>query len=144
MGRCLDQCCVTKVCIPGNGSGQSEEHKRLKYFVAGHPQILDLPVQLSGKPEYPLPSGDTVDVLFEHRRELIAVEVKSGLSPEADMVCGIFQCIKYRAVLEALQASRELPQNARGLLVLEGSLPKNLVSLKNMLGVEVHEKVIPE
>ena len=33
--------------------------------------------------------------------------------------------------------------NARGILVLEGSLPNRLVPMKHMLGVEVIESVAP-
>jgi len=94
-------------------------------------------------PEYLLPSGDSVDVLFRHGDEWIAVEVKSKLSPEADIVRGIFQCIKYQAMIEAYQASIELPQDARAILVIEAPLPRHLVPLKNMLGVEVLEGVSP-
>ena len=91
-----------------------------------------------------MPSGDTVDVLFGEQDEWVAAEVKSKLSPEADIVRGIFQCIKYRAVIEAYQASKSLRQGARSVLVLEDALPGDLVPLKNMLGVEVLDRVEPE
>jgi hypothetical protein len=124
--------------------GESEHHKKLKHFVASHPEILQLPTGLLGRTEYPLPSGDSVDVLFEHREEFIGVEVKSQLSPEADIIRGIFQCIKYQAVIEAYQAVQQLPQNTRVVLVLESMLPVHLVPLKNMLGVEILENIKPQ
>jgi hypothetical protein len=124
--------------------GESEHHKKLKHFVASHPEILQLPTGLLGRTEYPLPSGDSVDVLFEHREEFIGVEVKSKLSPEADIIRGIFQCIKYQAVIEAYQAVQQLPQNTRVVLVLESMLPAHLVPLKNMLGVEILESIKPQ
>lgn len=123
--------------------GESEQHRQLKEFVARSPHLLDLPAGLSSTQEFPLPSGDSVDVLFQHREQWIGVEVKSALSPEADVIRGMFQCIKYRAVIEAYQASLEVPQDARAVLVLEDALPRQLVALKNMLGVEVLDRVKP-
>jgi len=123
-------------------AGESKHHKKLKDFVAKHPQAIRLPLGTSnGETEYALPSGDTVDVLFVRGADWIGVEVKSKISPEADIARGIFQCIKYRAVIEAYQASQGLPQNARALLVLESKLPPALVALKNTLGVEVLDEV---
>ncbi len=69
--------------------------------------------------------------------------MKSRHSPEVDLVRGIFQCIKYRAVIEAYQASQGLPQDGRAVLVPEELFPQRLVPLKNMLGVEVLENVTP-
>jgi hypothetical protein len=123
--------------------GESEDHRRLKEYVARTPHLLGLPGNLVGEIECPLPSGDSIDVLFGEQDEWVAAEVKSKLSPEADIVRGIFQCIKYRAVMEAYQASRGLPQGARAVLVLEDALPGHLVPLKNMLGVEVLDRVQP-
>lgn len=44
-------------------------------------------------------------------------------------------------VMEAMQLSLGLPQNVRAVLALEGKLPSGLVSLKNLLGIEVVEKI---
>ena len=63
-----------------------------------------------------LPSGDTIDVLFRNGLDWIAVEVKSSLSNSLDITRGLFQCVKYRAVIEAVQATRNLEQNARAIL----------------------------
>lgn len=69
------------------------------------------------------------------------MEVKSAISNDADIARGIFQCVKYKAVLEAMQLSSGLPQNARAILALETKLSPKLVALKNLLGVEVVESV---
>ena len=122
---------------------ESEEHRRLKEYIARSPQLFGLPTRFVGEMEYRLPSGDTVDVLFGEQDEWVAAEVKSKLSFEPDIVRGIFQCIKYRAVIEAYQASSGLPQGARSILVLEDALPTHLVPLKNMLGIEVIDCVTP-
>lgn len=123
--------------------GESEAHRQLKEYVAKNPAVVGLSGNLVGEIEYPLPSGDTVDVLFRDRHDWVAVEVKSRISPEADIARGVFQCVKYRAVIEALQTVGDLPQSARAILVLEAGLPTSLVRLKNELGVEVVERVRP-
>jgi hypothetical protein len=126
------------------GGGESENHKRLKNFVALHPELISLPNGAFGEVEYSLPSGDSLDVLFKHKADWIGVEVKSEISNPQDIVRGMFQCVKYRAVIEAYQAVMALPQSARTVLVLEHSLPTELVSLKNILRVEVLEGVTPK
>ena len=127
------------------GGGESERHKRLKLYVARHPEVVHLPYTISnGKTEYQLPSGDSLDVLFRDKDDWIAVEVKSSISGPGDIIRGMFQCIKYRAVIEAYQATRSLPQNARTILVLEGSLPEDLIPLKHILEIEIIENIVPQ
>lgn len=124
------------------GGGEGEEHRRLKLFVAQHPEILNL----TGKRgltevEHRLPSGDVIDVFFMRGKEVIGVEVKPSTADEADIVRGLYQCIKYKAVLQARQSVELKPQNARTFLVLGGALPAALVGLRNMLGISVIENV---
>lgn len=126
------------------GGGESEQHRTLKNFVALHPEILSLSKNAQGEVEYSLPSGDSLDVLFRQGDDWVGVEVKSEISGPQDIVRGLFQCVKYRAVIEAYQAVRTLPQRARAVLVLGGSLPSELISFKNVLGVEVVEQVAPK
>lgn len=127
------------------GGGESPEHNRLKCFVATHPESVGLsPAFGPGRIEYPLKSGDTLDVFFRSGQDHIAVEIKSALSSNADIVRGMFQCVKYRSVLEAQQATEKLPQSARAILVLESKLPKSLRAVKNILGVELVDAVRPE
>ena len=71
----------------------------------------------------------------------VAVEIKSSISNETDITRGIYQCVKYNAVMEAVAKSEEKKQDTRVVLLLEGKLPDKLVSLKNMLGVEVVDGV---
>ena len=124
------------------GGGESKEHKRLKEFVAKNPDSIGLPVFIkAGRIEYALSSGDSIDVFFIDGKTDVAVEVKSKISNESDISRGIFQCVKYKAVLEAMQAATGKPQNARAILVLGGTLPSNLLPIANVLGVEVIESV---
>ncbi len=124
------------------GGGEGAEHKKLKKFVANNPKQFGLPASIApGENEHSLPSGDSLDVFFSHRKEHIGIEVKSHISDSADIARGLYQCVKYQAVLEARQAADAQPQNVRTILVLGGELPPELLPLKNVLGIEVFEKV---
>ncbi len=124
------------------GGGESHEHRELKEYIASHPEIINLPKHVGrGETEHPLPSGDILDVFFHKKNEHIGVEVKSHISPKHDIVRGLFQCVKYLAILEARQVARELPQNARVVLILGSSFPNELLPLKHILGVEVIDDV---
>jgi hypothetical protein len=68
---------------------------------------------------------------------LVAVEVKSILSSEADILRGIFQCVKYRALLDAVVAIEQLELVATSRLAIEGSLPESLRRIASTLGVTV-------
>lgn len=124
--------------------GESPEHKRLKQYVAEHPEALGLRISLRpGNTEKPLLSGDVLDVFFRDGADHIAVEVKSARSNESDIVRGIFQCVKYKAVLEAQQAAEGLSQSARAILVMEAKLPSKFHALKNVLGIELVDEIKP-
>ena len=73
----------------------------------------------------------------------VAVEVKSSISSEADITIGIFKCIKYNAVMNAVLISKGNTPDVRVVLVLEGDLPNSLIPLKNLLGVEVISNITP-
>lgn len=129
----------------GFGGGESKHHKALKDYVAKNPESIGLKASTPiGITEHPLPSGDSLDVSFFNMKGWVAAEVKSAISSEADIVRGLFQCVKYRAVMEAVQVSEARAQNARALLVLESTFPQSLVPLRNILGVEVIEGVTPK
>ncbi len=124
------------------GLGESPEHKRFKEYISKNPETIGLPSKLSsGSTEYEFPSADAVDVLFINKDEWIGVEVKSSRSPTDDIMRGIYQCTKYRALIEAVQKADQKKPNSRVILALEGSLPKELIGLKNMLGIEVIDKI---
>ncbi|MBU1714312.1 MAG: hypothetical protein KKG70_01705 [Proteobacteria bacterium] len=132
-----------KIAIAGGGGGgESEEHKNLKKYVLSNPHTLGLPRNIPlGEVEFILPSGDILDVYFQNKKEHIGIEVKSTLSDVADLTRGLYQCIKYQAVLEARQAAMGISQNVRTMLVLGGQLPAELLALKNVLGVQVFENI---
>jgi hypothetical protein len=126
-------------------NGESAAHRNLKSYVAQHPEIINIPANAgTGVTEMKLPSGDRLDVFFKSGQDCIAVEVKSLLSTIEDVTRGIFQCVKYCAVIEAQQASDGVPQSGRAILVLEGELPAKLIGLRNRLGIEIREKIVPK
>ena len=121
---------------------ESEAHKRLKNYIAHHPGAVGLKKSLApGETEYQLPSGDIPDVLFQSERCRIAIEVKSHISPETDIRRGIFQCVKYRAILRACRSLKGETYEVNALLAIEGQLPKKLIPVKNTLGVKVIENI---
>ena len=126
----------------GGGGGETKKHKELKEFISKNPELLGLPANVApGETEHVLPSGDSLDVFFRRKDEDIGVEVKSLISPLHDITRGLFQCVKYQAVLEARQVSEQRTQNSRTVLVLGGEFPKELIPLKNMLNIEIIDNV---
>lgn len=127
--------------------GESPQHKALKEYVHDHPEVVGAKKNCVGIVEYPLPSGDEIDVLFRSEHECVAVEVKSSVSNRVadDFKRGIYQTIKYLAVLRAMVMDREygICANLRSVLVLQGTLPAELRSLTKLLSVEVIENVEP-
>jgi len=126
------------------GGGEGDRHRALKEFVAQNPTLIGLPKNtLVGKNEVSIASGDCLDVSFHVDGEWIAAEVKTALSDTSDVTRGLFQCVKYRAVMEAVQAAEGRARNSRAILVLEGKLSRDLVPLRNILGIEVCEDISP-
>ena len=118
-------------------SGEGENHKTLRLWVKDKPERIER--SLSGvraETEVDLLSGDRVDVVFYDKRRTLAIEVKSEDSNRADLRRGIYQCVKYRAVLRA-QDDR-LP--VESWLVTETELGGDLERLAKKLGVK-HKKV---
>lgn len=124
------------------GGGESDDHKSLKEYVLSHPKSVGVAVRGTiARTEERLPSGDSVDVFFDTGTEWVAVEVKSALSDETDLTRGLYQCVKYEAVLRGVVAARQLDNDVRGLLAIEGTLTHRLRILATLLGVEVIESV---
>ncbi|WP_155636124.1 hypothetical protein [Burkholderia stagnalis] len=132
----------------GWGGGESEAHKALKQYVLAHPELFDAPADcVLRETEHALRSGDAIDVIFKSDHLWVGVEVKSRVSNGniEDYARGLFQVIKYQAVLEA-QARTEHPDNppkVRVLLALESRLPDVHRGLAVALGVTYLEEVTP-
>ena len=123
-------------------TAESDSHKRLKDYVANHPESVGLNKSLApGQKEVLLPSGDKLDVLFQDKRYCIAVEVKSHISNQADLMRGIFQCVKYRKILKSRRILEGKSYKVKALLAIEGPLPKGLICTQKKLRVKIIENV---
>jgi len=76
-------------------------------------------------------------VVFKNDERYTAVEVKSIISNDKDLNRGIFQCVKYQALLRAEQVAESLLPTARAILVVERKLPAPLKSLAALLKIKV-------
>ena len=98
-----------------------------------HPERIPARFQdAQTKTEEDLLSGDRVDVVYCTDDEILAIDVKSRVSSWKDLQDGIYQCLKYRAVLEAQDRGRRAVQT---LLVTESGLPSDLTRLAKELSV---------
>jgi hypothetical protein len=123
------------------GVGEREDHRRLKEYVAGNPEVLGLSGFEKGETEFPFPSADRIDVMFKQGKQWVGVEIKGPSSDDGDLVRGLFQCVKYIALLEANIKSDLKKDHARVLMVSARRLPGPLKELKSILGVEVLDGV---
>lgn len=124
------------------GGGEGPDHLALKELVRSNPHRVGLAIgDDSGEAEYCLPSGDSVDVVFRQKRRIHAVEVKPAGAAEADIARGLFQCVKYRAVLEALAGYEHDHRKLTACLALGGTLPDRLIPLRNSLNVDVFDNL---
>lgn len=124
------------------GGGEGEAHREFKEYVSRNPQLLGLSRRIGvGEVEFLLPSCDTADVLFKNGSEWVVVEVKSHVSNSTDIYRGLYQCVKYEALVRAYQIERGFSPNCLVILVLEGKFPEELIVLKNTLQIEVIDEV---
>ncbi|MCO7468651.1 hypothetical protein NJG16_01040 [Stenotrophomonas maltophilia] len=104
--------------VQEGGRPESDEHKALKAWVASHPEeFVDFGSFPTGSNEKLLSSGDRLDAHFDNGRHRLAVEVKTSKCSEDELQRGVYQAVKYRAVLRAEQkAIRHVP-NGEAVLV---------------------------
>lgn len=122
------------------GGGESEAHRLLKEHVAKHPEKIDISDEIrKSETEHQLSSADKLDVFFETDNEVIVVEVKSHISDESDITRGIFQCVKYKAVLDAEQSLGHTNKSVDAILVMEGYLSEKQKQIVEELGISFFE-----
>lgn len=119
---------------------ESDAHKKLKTFIAENPNSISLCNVKLAENEFILLSGDRLDVYFELKDNTrVAVEVKSIISTDADILRGIYQCVKYKAVLESENYVHGHLYDTKAILVIEGKLSPSNKHVKKLLGVDVIE-----
>ena len=122
------------------GGGEGEEHKAIKEYIFGHPENLDIMGVVRKEIEHILPSGDRLDVYFELSDGThVAIEVKPSIAPDQDIARGIFQCVKYNAVMDALRKIECKGYDIQVLLVTTGNLSSQNKVLAEELDVEYVE-----
>lgn len=120
--------------ISSGQSGEGRNHRNLRLWVKNNPGKIDNKSDgARTETEVVLKSGDRVDVVIYGSDKTIAVEVKSRDSNETDLERGIYQCIKYRAVMAAMDI-RDNPYIIP-VLVTENALPGNLNNLAKLHGI---------
>ena len=114
--------------------GEGPNHKALRLWVKDNPgAIRRTYAAFATETEVVLDSADRVDVVYRGPRSTVAIEVKSSNSDYADLRRGVFQCIKYRAVMEAmdLRADPEII----AILVTQTRLTGDLKDLLRQHGI---------
>lgn len=138
--------------VPGNGTekdgnprgrgGEGPNHKALRLWVHANPHRLFGELQvLKSDTEVELFSGDRIDNVYYAAGCTVALEAKSRDSNEADLHRGIYQCVKYRAVLQAMDPREDARIDA--VLVTEEPLPGFLKELAKRLDI-THKQVSPD
>ena len=129
------------------GGGESDAHKALKKFAIENPSLFGAGDNWEAYSEYPLPSADVVDVVFKSPMHWIGVEVKSKTSDlyPRDYERGIYQAVKYKAVLEAMArvAQGGTAPRVDVWLALETRLPNEYCKDANTLGIKWLEALSP-
>lgn len=124
------------------GGGEGKEHRNLKKYVLSHPEILGISGIAKAEIEHPLPSGDRLDVYFElSNGDRIVVEVKPSISDDTDLTRGIFQCVKYGSILEAIRRVEAEDYSIKIILLSNrvlSSLHRHLIDTLSINSVETN------
>lgn len=120
--------------------GESLHHKRLKEYIQDHPKRIGISDDITFcSAEFITLSQDRIDVLFKTNDTTYAVEVKSEISDDDDIVRGIFQAVKYQAVLEAQGKVNGDTNNIKSILVIGRNIPSMAHTMAKILDVSVIE-----
>lgn len=117
------------------------KHKALKEHIYEHPECIGIKNVKHKEMEHVLLSSDRLDVYFILDDTQIAVEIKSSISDNADILRGVYQCVKYDAILNAEQSVKGMHCQVKSLLVLEGEMPISIASDAVALHVEFKDNI---
>ena len=126
--------------IQKGGNGESEAHNALKKYIIEHCEEIEN-LRLLGcetdkaEVEHLLPSMDRPDVFFRNNGFSVACEIKSWQSDDADLLRGIFQCVKYKALLDAVSTLEGHQDANECILIVQNDLPEELQTAANRLHV---------
>lgn len=115
--------------------GEGENHKKLKEWIATHPESIGLKSVKKCEQEYVFLSGDTVDILFELADGTDAVvEIETTIP-----LPGCHQAIKYRA-LRCAERRLELDSNKVKAILVAWEIPQDVRQFCNQYGI-LHYKI---
>lgn len=108
--------------IPFHGGGESEEHRLLKEYVAANPsKVLGEKGLKTVKVEYPFPSGDRADIVFEDiNGNIIGAEIEITINN--NQIVGALQAIKYRYMLALMEERKYF--ETRSFLIAKSMTPE--------------------
>ncbi|MDD9979899.1 MAG: hypothetical protein OXU81_00805 [Gammaproteobacteria bacterium] len=114
--------------------GEGPNHKALRLWIKKNPRrVRRAYADFDTDTEVILDSADRVDVVYYGPTSTVVVEVKSLDSDDTDLRRGVFQCIKYRAVMEAMDMRSET--QVVPVLVTQAPLPGDLGDLVRRHGI---------
>ncbi|TEU17046.1 MAG: hypothetical protein E3J21_09285 [Anaerolineales bacterium] len=115
--------------------GEGESHRMLKKYVAQNPTAIGLQPRKAGEQEYLFVSGDKCDVVFDLGQNGQAVaEIKTG--ERGELVKGIYQAIKYRALMVAEKGHGENYPVSAHLAAYD--IPDDIVALAGKFKIQCH------
>ena len=122
--------------------GEGEQHKNLKEYIYNNPSIIGIHSFKEKAMEHNLLSGDRLDVWFRLIDDSeIAVEVKSEISSSADVLRGLFQCVKYKTVMDAENKIEDKVHDNHVILVIGGSLTPSNAEIRDIFRIETYENI---
>jgi len=118
--------------------GEGPDHRRLKNWIAKHPEALHINDVAKVKEEYPFVSGDRADIVFTHTSGASTVIEIETTTPYP----GAHQAIKYRALL---CAEKGLPLNAENTttMLVAWSIPLEVRAFCDKYGILWREYKLP-
>ena len=120
---------------PHDERGESEEHRRLKKYVASNPSIILGEKGLETvEVEYCFPSGDRADIVLKDiNGNIIGAEIE--INVDNTQLAGILQAIKYRYMLALMEERKNFETRA---FLIAKSISKDMVNLCEKYDVECY------
>lgn len=118
----------------GFNGGEGEIHRQLKMFIRDNPREIEIDNVMQSLEEFPLPSGDRVDVYHEANQgaQHHLIEVKPF--DHHEIYKGVFQAIKYRSVMAAWKVFDETFMEVKAYLVIQAH-PNGLQPMPTTLNI---------
>jgi hypothetical protein len=114
--------------------GEGENHKKLKEWIATHPEAIGLKNVKKHELEYVFLSGDTVDILFELKNGNDAVvEIETTIP-----LPGCHQAIKYRA-LRCAERSLSLDSKKVKTILVAWEVPQKVIQFCKKYNILYYE-----